>query len=623
MPLDAICLAAVREELAERITGSRIDKVQQPERDMIILALRGGHVPQSRLLISAGAGDPRAHITEYRFDNPASPPMFCMLLRKHLTGARIAGVTQPPAERVLEFSLEAPDLLGDMSEKRLILELIGRRPNVILTDHSGLIIDCLRRVGGEMTDSRAVLPGLFYRPPPPQAGKLDPLSVTEAVWRVRFDVACDPGAEERRGEGAFITEGERRLEDAPGAEERVESGAKKTVDYWLLSNFTALSPLICRELSWRAYGETDFRIGAVTDGGAALYREFSGLMKRAAAGDYEPNVIVGEDGAPLDFSYTRILQYEDALDSGSCESFSALLDSFYTKKSQSERIRQRSSAMLKTVAAARERLVRKLAAQASELEMSAGRSYLRECGDIITSNLHMMKQGQSALVAPDYYENDGRTREIKLDPLKTPQQNAAKYYRDYARAKNAEKFLTEQIKVGETELVYLESALEEIERAESETDLIEIRSELISSGYIKEKREKKDKEKPRRSAPLSFTSSSGLPILAGRSNTQNDELTLKTASKTDVWLHAKGVHGAHVVISCGGAAPDEKTLSEAAAIAAYYSSARSGGRAAVDYTLVKYVKRRQGGRPGMVIYTDHKTITASPDESLVAGLRNS
>jgi len=585
MPLDAICLAGVREELRGRIRGMKVDKIQQPERDMVILSLRGAGAPPCRLLISAGTGDARVHLTGYRFDNPGSPPMFCMLLRKHLIGARIADIEQPPAERVLGLILEAPDAMGVVTEKRLTVELIGRMSNIILTDRDGIIIDCLRRVGGELSDKRDVLPGLFYRPPKAQQGKIDPLCVTADRWREMFLRADE-----------------------------------KTADGWLLSNFTALSPLICRELSWRAYGEADAHIGRIGDGGEALSREFFELTGNAKAGRFEPWVLMDADSALRDFSYTRIMQYENAMDSRRFEDFSAMLDEYYTRAAQQTRVRQRASATLRAVKTARDRLIRKLAAQQAELEKTADRNKYRECGDIITSNMHLMKKGQHVLTAQDFYSGGGASRDIALDPLKTPQQNAAKYYKDYTKAKNAERYLTEQIALGSSELEYLDSVLHELELADGARDLGEIRSELMQTGYVKA--QKQAKEKPLPSEPMRFVSSGGMQILAGRNNTQNDKLTLKTASKSDIWLHAQKVHGAHVVISCGGATPDEASLHEAASIAAWFSSARGGGRIPVDYALVKHVKKPPGGRPGMVVYSDHRTIAATPDEALVARLRS-
>ena len=586
MPLDAFCLAAVADELSARIIGQKIDKVQQPERDIIILSLRGGNQAPCSLLISAGAGDARVHLTEHRFENPASPPMFCMLLRKHLTSARISGVEQPQSERILELTLETQDAMGVYAEKRLVVEMIGRISNIILIDAGGLIIDCLRRISDDNMERRAVIPGLFYARPPAQAGKIDPLTVTEETWRELY------------------------------------ASSSGTADKWLMTNFSALSPLICRELSQRAYGEADFRMSAISDEGSALRREFFSLTGIVESGGCAPWLITGADKTPRDFSYIRITQYGDAFNVQREESFSKMLDAFFTRTAQIARIKQKASATEKTMKTARDKLIRKLTVQREELKKTADRDTLRECGDILTANLHNIRKGQTELVAEDFYSENGGMRKIALDPLKTPQQNAARYYKDYSKAKNAESFLTEQIRLGENELIYIESALGEISFIENERDLNEIRRELTQTGYIRARNKDAGNKKADVPSPMLFVSSTGMTIMAGKNNAQNDNLTLKIAAKTDIWLHAQKSHGAHVIIKGADAnAPDDVTLFEAATIAAFYSSARGGGKTPVDYAPVKYVKKPGGGRPGMVVYTDYRTIIVTPDEDLAASLR--
>jgi len=587
MPLDALCLAAVREELSDQLIGLKIDKVQQPERDVLVLSLRGRERTH-RLLISAGMSDMRVHLTEQRYENPASPPMFCMLLRKHLTGARILSVRQPSAERLLEFLLDAPDAMGEATEKLLVVELIAKSSNIVLIDADGIVIDCMKRVGSVLSDRRTVLPGLYYRHPTAQGEKTDPLTMSNDKWLQLLD---------------FM-------------------GSDGLVDKWLLSTFSAFSPLICREIAWRAYGTCDFRLAEITDGGEALRREFFAIMSLVKSGGFQPWSILDADNSPRDFSYTKIMQYEGALELKRSESFSAMLDSHYARTAQLERLRQRSSATVRTVKTARDRILRKLAAQKTELEKTSMRESIRECGDIITANLHLMKKGQRELIAEDFFTPDNSLRDIPLDPLKTPQQNAAKYYKDYTKARNAESFLTEQIRLGEAEADYLDSVLEAIALAEGDKDMDEIRRELVQTGYVKEKRQKGGKSKPPpAAAPMKFRSSAGMEILAGRNNVQNDNLTLKSASKADVWLHTQKIHGSHVIICCNGLEPDDQTLAEAASIAAYYSSGRANGKVSVDFTKVRNVKKIPGGRPGMVTYTGYKTIVAAPDEVLVERLK--
>ena len=583
MPLDAIFLTALTEELSDIITDKKIDKIQQPERDVIILTVRGAGLTK-KLLISAGAGDARIHFTEHQFENPGSPPMFCMLLRKHITGARIKSVTQLPAERVLKLALDAPDNMGFITEKYLILEFIGRQSNIILTAGDEMIIDCLRRIGGDISDRRSVLPGLFYRPPPVQKNKTDPTLVTENEWEAAL---------------AGTTE--------------------KTPEKFLLASFSAMSPLICREITWRAYGRTDVDLSCVNDKGSALKSEFFALLEEVRTKRYTPCLLTDIENKPFDFSYTEIGQYEKTVIAVLRNSFSDMLDEYFTRSAQLRRVRQRASATSKLIINARDRLIRKLTLQREELIKTNERETLRECGDIITANLHLMKKGQSELAAPDFFADEDRIRIIRLDPLKSPQQNAAKYYKDYAKARNAEKILSELIKKGEEELLYLESVIVETELAEGERDILDIRRELTLTGYIKA--QKQGKEKYAESAPMLFTSSTGLRISAGKNNLQNESLTFKKASRSDIWLHVRNSHGSHVIIECNKTTPDDISIQEAAAIAAYYSSARSGGKTAVDYTNVMFVKKIPGGKPGTVTYSNFKTIIALPDEDLIKRLK--
>ncbi len=584
MPLDAFCLTGLRNELAGRITGLKIDKVQQPDHDQVILSLRGFGA-SIRLLISAGTGDARLHLTDAVFENPQNPPMFCMLLRKHLLGSKIKSVTQPPLERAVDLTLDCYDVLGEASEKHLIIELMGRYSNIILTAQDGMIIECLRRIDGTMSELRQVLPGLFYHLPPVQ-GKLNPLDISRAAFMALMDASDKP--------------------------------AEKL----LLEQINGFSPLICREIVSRAYTDTQMRTPEAVriDGGAALCDAFFTLIGDIRAGNFDAYILIDAEGKPYDFSYTPILQYGNALKLERFPDFSALLDSFYTRRSNTERMRQKSQALTKSIKNAHDRVRRKLENQRAELKKTLGRERLRELGDIISANMHALQKGMSVFTAADYYAPDEGMVDIRLDPLKTPQQNAAKYYKDYSKAKNAETILKEQIKLGETELEYLKSVLEEILRAENERDLVEIKQELTQTGYIRPQKTGKKEKQPQ----VQFTrylSSAGFDIRVGKNNVQNETLTHMLAYKTDVWLHAQKIPGSHVIISTNGREPDKASLSEAAALAAWFSQARENKKVPVDYTLVKYVKKIPGGRPGMVTYTDYKTILAEPSDEMVKKLK--
>ena len=585
MPLDALCLSGVVAELKPILTGAKIDKVHQPGRDEVVLALRLGR-GNGRLLLSASPNHPRLQMTELSRENPDAPPMFCMLLRKHLMGGRILSVEQPHLERIVELRLEVLDELGDRKERRLILEAMGRRANLVLVDDQGRIVDCLRRVDGDMSAQRQLLPGLFYRLPPAME-KADPTALDGGEWL-------------------------RQVEQAPG---------ESRVDHWLLDTFGGWSPLVCREIAFRAGGRVDVTFDELGPQGRVRIGEAAeALLKTVRENNFTPTVISVEK-RPKDFTFFPAEQYEEA---GECivyPSFSALMDRFYEQRENQERIRQKGQDLIRSVTNARDRTARKLANQQRELEATQDRERLRQFGDIITSNLHAMERGMATLRAMDFYDPDGGEVEIKLDPLLTPQQNAAKYYKEYNKAKTAEEMLTIQLEKGRRELDYLNSVLENITLAEGERDLQEIRQELADTGYLRRQIKGKDKGRRLSPKPMEFRSTAGLRISVGKNNMQNDLLTCKQAFKSDIWFHTQKIHGSHVILWTGGAQPDLQSLNEAACLAAWFSQGRESGKVPVDYTPVKYVKKPAGARPGMVVYTTYETAWVTPDESLVKRLR--
>ncbi len=585
MPLDALCLSGVVAELKPILTGAKIDKVHQPGRDEMILALRLGR-GNGRLLLSASPNHPRLQMTELSRENPDAPPMFCMLLRKHLMGGRILSVEQPHLERIVELRLEVLDELGDRKERRLILEAMGRRANLVLVDDQGRIVDCLRRVDGDMSAQRQLLPGLFYRLPPAME-KADPTALDGGEWL-------------------------RQVEQAPG---------ESRVDHWLLDTFGGWSPLVCREIAFRAGGRVDVTFDELGPQGRVRVGEAAeALLKTVRENSFTPTVISVEK-RPKDFTFFPAEQYEEAGECTAYPSFSALMDRFYEQRENQERIRQKGQDLIRSVTNARDRTARKLANQQRELEATQDRERLRQFGDIITSNLHAMERGMATLRAMDFYDPEGGEVEIKLDPLLTPQQNAAKYYKEYNKAKTAEEMLTIQLEKGRRELDYLNSVLENITLAEGERDLQEIRQELADTGYLRRQIKGKDKGRRLSPKPMEFRSTAGLRISVGKNNMQNDLLTCKQAFKSDIWFHTQKIHGSHVILWTGGAQPDLQSLNEAACLAAWFSQGRESGKVPVDYTPVKYVKKPAGARPGMVVYTTYETAWVTPDESLVKRLR--
>ena len=572
MPLDALCLTAVAEELRRAVVGGKIDKIYQPTRDEIVLFLRG-QGENLKLLLSANPGHPRAHLTTLNRENPDKPPMFCMLLRKHLLGGRILELNQPPLERILDFKLDTIDELGDRVERRLVLEAMGRSANLILLDGEGRIIDCIRRIDGDLSrGQRQVLPGLFYRLPAPPA-KLNPFTLDEDGLRAALD-----------------------------------NPMGKEPEKLLMDTFTGLSPLIAREIVFRAGGEE------------GLVQELLKLQNIVQQNSFTAYLLVRE-GKPVDFSFLLILQYGPETESIRQDSFSALLDGFYERREAAERVKQRGQDLVKAVTNARDRTARKLANQEKELTATFDREKLREQGDIITSNLHRMEKGMAVLHAQNFYDPDYGEIDIKLDPLLTPQQNAAKYYKDYNKAKKAEEMLTIQIEKGERELEYLNSVLENIRLAEGERDLGEIRQELTDTGYLRRAKTAAKREKRVAGKPMEFRSTTGLRITVGKNNSQNDQLTTKMAYKSDIWLHTQKIHGSHVILWLEGGEADAQSLTEAAILAATFSQAGDSTRVPVDYTPVKYVKKPAGARPGMVVYTTYQTAVVDPDHELAKRLR--
>ncbi len=578
MPLDAVCLAGVVRELREAVTGLRIDKVQQPARDQVLLTLRGN----KKLLLCAGASQARIHLTAISRENPAVPPMFCMLLRKHLGGGRIAEITQPGLERVVDVAVDMMDELGEPGRRHLILECMGPRSNLLLTDGENRIIECLRRVDLEMSPDRQVLPGLFYRLPPVQR-KADPLETDgEAFDRLLAQAGPEPEA------AAF-----------------------------LLESFFGLSPLLCRELAFRACGSGGARLLTWEDRQRLrdAFLEWRGAVREE---NFLPFLLT-RDGQPADFSYLPILQYGGAMEGERWDAFSPMLDAFFETREKLERTRARGRALHTAAATARDRVARKLSLQEKEYAQTLDRDRLRIYGELITANLYRMERGQSVLRAQNYYDPDYAETDIPLDPRLTAQQNAAKYFKRYAKAKTAQQRLTEQMELARRERDWLESVLDELDRAEAEQDFLDIERELRDAGYLKQAPQRRKEPRRGSSRPRVFRSSGGFRILVGRSNTQNDQLT-REALKTDYWFHTQRVHGSHVILCAEGQRPDERSMTEAAMLAAWFSQARGGSQVAVDYTQVRNVKKPGGARPGMVVYDPYQTAYVTPDEGLVKQL---
>ena len=571
MAFDAFYMGAVLEEIRTLCTDARVEKIHQPVRDTVILHLKSAQ-GRFKLQFVASPTAPRLHLTTASPENPPEPPMFCMFLRKHLSGGRLRNIYQPPMERCAEFTFDCIDEMGDSVQKKLVAELMGRTCNLYLLGPDGRILDCLRRIGLDETNKRPALPGMYYQSP-------DPITKANPVEFGDF---------------------------APMLE---AAGADLLADR-LMDTLGGLSPLVCREAALFAAGDTDARVETMNIGEIS---EKLSLFFHEHLRHPTPCFYATADGTPKQFAFCPIRQYGAY---AQAESFGALLDSFYVTRDRKDAMRQKSQAVRKTVQNLCQRLTRKIAIQEKELEATFDRERLRQLGDILTANIHRIQKGQTTVTVEDFYDENMAQIQVAISPILSPQQNAAKFYKDYARMKTAEKELTKQLEIGQQELTYLKSVLEELSRAQTDAELEEIKQELQAGGYIRQESGKR-KMKAGKVPPMRFESTDGYPIYVGRNNRQNDELTFKLARKDDLWLHASKVHGSHVIISCGGTTPPDDTVTQAAQLAAYYSEATGGQNIAVDATTVKQVKKTPSGKPGMVIYHTYRTVIVNPYKDIV------
>ena len=577
MALDGIFLRHIKNEIEQQALLARVSQIYQPNRDELVFVLRtfGG---SKKLLLSSRSNSPRVNFCEKTPENPAQPPMFCMLLRKRIGGGKLVSVRQAGCDRILFLDFECINELGDTEILTVICEIMGMYSNIIVADNkSGVIIDSLKRVDLTMSSQRLVLPNLKYELPAPQ----DKLNI------------LDSSPQE-------ITEKIKSLE------------CEMPLNKALLRVIQGVSPIICRELEYRVCEGVSNRVEGVLED--KLNVELANLKDLTEDCSGKPCIVYREDGRPLDTAFMPIEQYGNFAEIKSVDGFSKALDEFYETRDSRERMRMKSQGLTKLLHNIRERLARKISKQQLELARCGEREQLRICGDLLQANLYRIERGAEFADVENFYDEQGRTLRIKLDPSISPAANAQKYYKDYQKAKNAEIALAEQIKNGREELEYIESVLDTVDRAENERELSQIRDELTDQGYLKPQKGKQRRQE--KLAPLEFMSSDGFKIFVGRNNRQNDKLTLKTAAKNDMWLHTKDIHGSHVIIESGGRDISDTAVFEAARLAAYNSKARHSDKVPVDYTLVRYVSKPNGSKPGMVIYVNNKTIYVTPKESI-------
>lgn len=573
MALDGIFLRHIKNEIEKEALGARVNQIYQPNRDELVVVLRtyGG---SKKLLLSARANSPRVNFCGNTPENPAQPPMFCMLMRKRLGGGKLVGVRQLRCDRVLFLDFDCVNELGDLVGLTIVCEIMGMYSNIILVNRdTGVIVDALKRVDLTVSSRRFVLPNIKYELPDPQ----DKLDILESTPEQIAD----------------------RIKSLP---------AEMPLNKAVLSSVQGVSPIICRELEYRVLeGATNRLDGVLYD---RLVEELGELKTVTENCLGKPWIVYREDNKPMDISFIEIKQYGSFLRAEQKESFNLAADSFYDERDARDRMRVKTLSLNKLLVNLRDRTARKLQKQQTELSRCADREQLRIRGDLLQANLYRIERGAEYIDVENYYDPDGKTLRIKLNPAVSPAANAQKYYKEYQKEKNAERFLAEQIQKGETELEYLESVIDEVGRAQTERELSQIREELEQQGYLRKQNGKRQKQV---SLPfLEFESSDGFKILVGRNNLQNDRLTLKTASKTDMWLHTKDIHGSHVIIRADGREISDTAITEAASLAAYHSKARNSSKVPVDFTLVKHVSKPNGAMPGMVIYVNNRTVYVEP-----------
>ncbi len=584
MALDGAFLSTIRAQIEKEALYSRIDKIYQPSREEIVLVLRSrGSV--RKLLISAGADSPRIHFTKSEIENPKTPPMFCMLLRKHLSGGKLVCVRQHGLDRILYLDFETNNEFGDTIVITIAVEIMGRHSNIIIMGSDGKIFDAVKRIDSDMSGVRPILPGIYYTLPPKQ----DRLNLL--------------------------------LAQKDEIKESILNAKGIDLTKSIASAFEGFSAVLAREAEFYATkGQKNDKTTLTIDEWDRLIFYLLRVKENLIEDKNTYTVVSDESGKPKEFSFVSLSQYGALLKSKEFETPSDLLDNFYSERVRIERMKQRSNDLLKLLLTMTERIERKISAQKAELEQCADREQLKIYGDLISANLYNIKKGQKTVTVFDFY-NENKEVEIELEPSLTPVQNSQKYYKEYRKAATAEKMLRELIDKGEKELLYIDSVFDAVTRTSGESELLEIREELSEQGYIKNYKNKNKMLKSQ--PPLKYKTSDGYLVYCGRNNKQNDKITLRDANKEDIWMHTNGYAGSHVIIVTEGKTLDElpdSTVEEAAMIAAYNSKARDAALVPVDYTQVKNVKKPVGAKPGMVIFDHYFTLYVTPEEEKVKNL---
>jgi predicted ribosome quality control (RQC) complex YloA/Tae2 family protein len=579
MALDGILLNLAKNEILEEAQFSRVEKIHQPSREELVIHLRGKGGGK-KLLLSVRANSPRIHFTQHAPENPATPPMFCMLMRKRLVNAALVDVRQSELDRVLYIDFDATNEIGDRVKLTLSIEIMAKHSNIILFEEDGRIVDALKRVDLSQSTVRQILPGFKYTSPPPQ-NKLNILEhTTENIIA------------------------------------QIKSFPTKTLSSAILSSLQGVSPLTSRELAGEC---TDYYVDEVSDKDFSILAErIDNLRNIIISGKATPFMLKDETGKPVDFSFMPISQYGTKYTAEEKNSFSELLDEFYYECDRLDRTRQKAQDLVKFLGSAIARISKKISLQQAELRQCEDRETLRISAELINANLYRLEKGASFYDLENYYDENKPIR-IKADPSKSPAANAQKYFKDYRKAKTAEAMLTELIEKGKSDLQYLETVADALDRATTQAEIEEIRSELVMSGLLKNKRKNGSKQ-PKLLPPMEYRTTDGFRVFVGRNNIQNDKLSLKTAMKNDMWLHTQKFPGSHVILVSDNREISDDAIVEAAEIAAYHSKARDAKLVPVDYTYVKHLKKPQGAPPGKVIYHVYYSVNVTPDRDKIEKL---
>ncbi len=577
MAFDGIVIAGLTKELRDRLLDGRINKIYQPEKDALMLTIKKNR-DNYRLLLSASPSLPLIYLTEENSVNPAVAPNFCMLLRKHLSGGRIADITQPDMERIIRFEIEHLDELGDLCTKYLIVELMGKHSNIIFTKPDGTIIDAIRHISLNVSSVREVLPGRTYFVPNTME-KQNPMTISMEIF--------------------------------------TEEILKKplSIAKAIYTSLTGISPLIAEEICARATIDSSLSTAALTEPEKIhLYGVFSRLMEDVAAGDFSP-VIMTRGDLPVEFSAVKLTCYSDC-DEVCFESVSEVLKTYYAQKNAVTRIRQKSHELRHVVNTAIDRTRKKYDLQLKQLKSTDKRDKFRIYGEMINTYGYGLEDGATALKCLNYYTNEEIS--VPLDPTMTPMENSKHYFDRYAKLKRTYEALSELILETKSDLDHLESVSTALDLAVNEGDLAQIREELIESGYVR-RHSKGGKKNPKKASfktePLHYVSSDGCHLYVGKNNLQNEELTFKFASGGDWWFHAKGAPGSHVIMKADREEIPDRAFEEAAALAAYYSKNRESEKVEIDYIQRKHVKKPNAAKPGFVIYHTNYSMVAKPDIS--------